>query len=352
MSLSDTEIVPILELLTRSEPSTATSDGVGLEALTTHGQSKWRGLRSIINSRNVVGLGIASKVSRGKRSDDLALTIYVKKKVSLRELRGSQVIPPVLPLELTGSKAIPTDVVAIGQLRLDRVNPALAARTPVQPGYSVGRTDNAGTFGALVTDGTKYYVLSNSHVLANSGNGRRGDPILYPGGVDGGTDPQDRLAKLSKFVKLVIGGEEVNLMDAAIAEILPARLKELRATLAKGVRLEPGINTPRRGMKIVKVGRTTGKTLGEVLDVHFQFKIKYPDHNRQEVGFIKQVFCTRYTEQGDSGALVIDQATGQAVGLHFCGQADAKGRVGSVFSPLGPILEELGVELVTALNGD
>ena len=50
----------------------------------------------------------------------------------------------------------------------------------------------------------------------------------------------------------------------------------------------------------------------------------------------------RYTKGGDSGSLVLDQATGKAVGLHFAGA-----KKGSVFNPIGEVLSALGVKLVT-----
>ena len=60
------------------------------------------------------------------------------------------------------------------------------------------------------------------------------------------------------------------------------------------------------------------------------------------MGFINQVLCTRYTDKGDSGSLVVEKATGRAVGLHFAG---AEG--GSVFSPIDEVLKTLDVRLVT-----
>lgn len=94
-------------------------------------------------------------------------------------------------------------------------------------------------------------------------------------------------------------------------------------------------------MKVVKVGRTTNRTVGEVRDVHFRFLLDYGD-DVGEVGFTDQVLCTRYTQPGDSGSLVIDQASGKAVGLHFAG---ANG--GSVFNPIADVLDALRISLVT-----
>src|SRR5215813_13717610 len=47
----------------------------------------------------------------------------------------------------------------------------------------------SGTLGALVTDGTTNYVLSNNHVLGLSGKARAGDDISQPGLIDNGCRP-------------------------------------------------------------------------------------------------------------------------------------------------------------------
>jgi len=98
-------------------------------------------------------------------------------------------------------------------------------------------------------------------------------------------------------------------------------------------------------MAIVKVGRTTGLTHGEVRDVNFRFVLDYGDAGI--VGYTDQVFCTRYSAPGDSGSLVLEEATGKAVGLHFAG---ANG--GSVFSPIRPILRAVRGRLIRRALGE
>jgi hypothetical protein len=59
------------------------------------------------------------------------------------------------------------------------------------------------------------------------------------------------------------------------------------------------------------------------------------------VKFLQQVLCTRYTDGGDSGSLILD-AEGYAIGLHVCGGPGA-----SIFSPIQFVLDDLGIDLVT-----
>lgn len=294
-------------------------------------------MRRIVKTKNVVAVGISEKITKGKRTGKLALTFYVERKISPEELGASEAVPPTVPGVLTGSEAIPTDVIVLGKIR-PQIN---AIKNPLQPGNSIGHVDaSAGTLGAVVTKNGSFHILSNSHVLALSGSAKKGDAIIYPGIADGGTKQNDVVAKLSGFKKFILSSDYVNRVDCAIAKPTAARLADLVSEI-KGLSFPNGTIKPARGMKVIKVGRTTGKTTGEVRDVHFRFTLDF-EGEIGEVGFLDQVLCTRYTDDGDSGSLVIDKATGRAVGLHFAG-ADG----GSVFNPIDDVLKALRVELVT-----
>lgn len=333
---SEQTILNVLNLLTTASQSKV--ETLGLEA-TSHAKS----MRKIVGTRNIVAVGISEKTKNRKKTGKLALTFYVEKKVPKSQLRADKLIPPTVPEALSGPEAIPTDVVVIGKLvpEATKVN---KTRNPVQPGNSIGHVDiTAGTLGAFVTKGQTLHILSNSHVLAVSGTAKIGDSIIYPGDADGGAMPDDLVAKLSGFKKFVTGGGFVNRVDCAIAKPTAARLPDVVSQI-KGFIVPKGTIKPKRGMTVVKVGRTTGKTKGEIRDVNFRFTLDYDEVG--EVGFIDQVLCTRYTAGGDSGSLVIDEASGKAVGLHFAG---ANG--GSVFNPIDDVLSALGVKLVTKAIG-
>jgi hypothetical protein len=279
----------------------------------------------------------------------LALTFYVDRKLPLSKMKAHVAVPPTVPEAISGPMAIPTDVVPIGKMRLEAVkdlkNP-LVTRKPIQPGYSIGHVEvTAGTLGAVVIKDGKFLLLSNSHVLANSGHARKGEKILYPGSADDGSEPQDVVAKLYDFVKFKEGNDYLNTVDCAIALPLDNRLGDLISEI-KGLFIPRGVTRAVRGMEVTKVGRTTGKTRGVVKDVHFRvITNQYPGFSH--VGFLDQVFCERYTDNGDSGSLVIDTATGKAVGLHFAGFPDKHGVKGSVFNPIDEVLKRLGVKLLT-----
>src|SRR3546814_8805883 len=79
-----------------------------------------------------------------------------------------------------------------------------------------------GTPGNAVGIPAHYYILSNNHVLANSNNATPGDAVLQPGPFDGGTDPADRIASLSRFIPITFDPPvprvlHRNLLDAPVA---------------------------------------------------------------------------------------------------------------------------------------
>jgi hypothetical protein len=328
---SEKKLEQVLDLLTKAPPSK-------VEALAMEAWDDTRSMRRVLGSKNVIGVGISEKILRRKSTGKLALTFYVEKKIPLKDLSADEAIPPTVPEALSGPEAIQTDVVALGKL-VPEIN---ATRKPLQPGNSIGHIEiGAGTLGAIVSKGQSYYLLSNSHVLALCGTAKKGDTIIYPGEADGGKTPEDLVAKLSDFKQFVGGGDFVNHVDCAIAKPVAARLSDLTSEI-KGVGIPRGAIKAKRGMKVVKVGRTTGKTAGEVRDVNFRFALDYEKEGLSEVGFVDQVLCTRFTKPGDSGSLVIDQKSGKAVGLHFAGASG-----GSVFNPIADVLNALGVQLVT-----
>jgi hypothetical protein len=228
---------------------------------------------------------------------------------------------------------------------------ALAKRArPARGGYSVGHVKiTAGTIATCVYDflpgatvnppasgigiPTKFYLLSNNHVLANSNNAMIGDPILQPGPFDGGTDPADRIARLSRFVPItfeppVPRASHRNLVDAAVAE---GEFHDLeREVYWHGV--PRGWYQRARlkvGDRVKKTGRTTNFTRGRVIATNATIDVNYG--GGQIARFLDQIVTTNISAGGDSGSLVLSSAPGSqpgtqddfAVGLLFAGSPQA-----------------------------
>ncbi len=282
---------------------------------------------------NVVGVGIGFKEVKGKPTDELALLVYVERKLPRKDLGRDAIVPD----ECDGTK---TDVVETGPLEAL----ALTARVrPCRPGVSLGHWRiTAGTFGCLVQDRCapcRVYVLSNNHVLANSNAAAAGDPVLQPGRYDGGRYPADLVARLERFVAIRFGSaDRYNLVDAALARPLDLRLT-IGSTLGLG--LPRGTAEAALGQDVVKTGRTTGTTTGRVTGIDATVAVGYGASGTAY--FRNQIITTNMSQGGDSGSLLLERADRRAVGLLFAGSS----RV-TIHNNIRNVLLALGVELVTA----
>ena len=308
------------------------------EALSSVARAHFDRVRRIFADDNIIGAGVARKVSDDRRTDTLSLVFYVREKHRAADLPHDHMLPPVMAA--ADGRAVFTDVVELGDIVPEAAPVALAdakvQRTPLASGFSVGHRDvTAGTLGAVVRKDGKLYLLSNSHVLANSGLGKAGDAVLYPGPADDGVEPGDIAARLSAFTPFEVGNGFSNAADAALAEIDPGRLGAIDPAIF-GATLPLTVATPVRDMVVRKRGRTSGDTESVVRDVDFRILTRYDGVGI--VGFTGQVLCDRYTLPGDSGALVVADS-GAIVGLHFAGSPQ-----GSVFTPIATVVAALKFE--------
>jgi hypothetical protein len=220
-------------------------------------------------------------------------------------------------------------------------NPARVHR-PAFPGVSIAHYKvTAGTLGAIVKDANgDEFILSNNHVLANGNDCKVGDSILQPGSSDGG-ESQDVIGYLHQFIPLNYFG--LNKMDAALAKPINSTFI---ADKHPNAPLISGITQPRHGMKVAKIGRTTGITFGYIFFESGSANVNYA---RGPVVFEEQIHIWGYDEQqgtvpfsepGDSGSLVFEWETGKAVGLLFGGSPAM-----SLATPIATVLDTLNVTL-------
>ncbi len=329
-----------LDLVTTAPaaPKAGPRRGMGMAPAETQAVQQAR--KSWANQPNIQGFGIAERITQGKKLKDVALKVYVERKLPA----GSLDSPIPKQVQLPGMSApVDTDVQEIGKVVLEANT---SRHRPAMPGCGLGHFEvTAGTFGCLVRKKGKpeLYILSNSHVLANSGTGKKGDAILQAAQFDGGAQPADVLCQLSEWVPFKFGDDTYeNLVDAAIAMVKPGDVTS--AVNLIGVPPK-GVGTVlRRGMKVKKVGRTTDLTSGEITDVDFRTSLPYPKPDGSgdgNVGMRDQVLCTRYTAGGDSGAAVFNSKN-QIVGLHFAGTPST-----SIFNRISNVLDALSLEIVT-----
>lgn len=240
------------------------------------------------------------------------------------------------------------DVRYIGRVHV-RSNTLRNKHRPLVIGCSVGHYKiTAGTLGAFVRPkaGGSPAILSNNHVLANENRARSGDAILQPGVYDGGANPGDAIAQLSKFIRLRRSG--VNLVDAAFATVAEG-IKIDAATLAgigklKGLGPTPIVDE----LEVSKAGRTTGTTTGRV--TAFELDGVMVDYDAGTLRFDNQLEIEAddkpFSSGGDSGSLIVDRDC-LAVGLLFAGsdQGGMHGHGTTYANPIHPVLDALDVAL-------
>lgn len=193
----------------------------------------------------------------------------------------------------------------------------VARMRPCPGGFSVGHTlVTAGTFGGNVRFGANFgFILSCNHVLANSNAGAVGDPVIQPGTRDGGTDPADRIAQLTRWVPIDVTGGN-NEVDCAIAEAINAAdvLRHVQSIGTPAAMAQATVN-----QSVRKSGRTTQLTTGTVLSDNATTRVNYGGTGQGI--FINQLQCTLMSQPGDSGSLIWDQNSLTVLGMVFAGNA-------------------------------
>jgi len=284
------------------------------------------------------GIGLGAKIKDGETLERPAFRVYVEAKRPLDDIANP--VPKIVgPLE--------TDVIPIGSLK---PQPAHQRLRPIQPGCSLGNVKvTGGTLGCIVRKrggGPERFILSNAHVLAGSAQAAVGDEIVQPAIADGGVSGPDRIATLKAFIPFDYASDGFpNMVDAALAEIVSPGIAYQLAFMGTANGPSRVSKSVRVGMRVQKTGRSTGHSWGKVIDTDFQAIVPYPDPDNpaklRNVLFRDQVLCTRFTDAGDSGALVLS-SSGKVVGLHFAGSDDV-----SVFNRINIVFDALDIELET-----
>jgi hypothetical protein len=283
----------------------------------------------ILVKANVNGMGFGYKTVKGKTTDKPCIKVYVTEKLPPEQVT----VEDLVPQEFMG---VPLDVEEVGIIEAQEFKVRVR---PARPGYSIGHYRiTAGTFGCLVRDRccSGIYILSNNHVLANSNAANIGDPILQPGRYDGGTLPDDLIAKLTRFVPINFGDiNQYNLVDAAIAHPIETRL--VRADIIN-IGIPQGCAEAGLDMPVMKSGRTTQTTKGAVVGLDVSIAVTYG--GGRVAYFRDQILTTNMSAGGDSGSLLLNTER-EAVGLLFAGSDKV-----TVHNRITNVLLALGVELV------
>jgi len=248
---------------------------------------------------------------------------------------------------------------------------------PFPMGVSIGHHKvTAGTAGCIVQDKEgQEYILSNNHVLGNTNEAEPGDTVIQPGSYDGGT-LNDAVATLHRYIPIkfpdssgcplsrgiiwLLNGASrmlrrktrfytrvdevpINEVDAAIAAPLTGSLYTMDILELGAPR---GSAKASEGETVYKSGRTTGLTMGKVLDDEAIIDVSYRQNSAR---FSNQILVKgdRFIQGGDSGSALLNK-DGYVVGLLFAGSGD--GSIG-IANHIYRVEEQLGVRVKKAQTG-
>ena len=229
----------------------------------------------------------------------------------------------------------------------------------------------SGTLGALIQDRNgdgsgREYLLSNNHVLARSDQAGVGDAIVQPGLIDNNCTPNGEgagtvpVGSLTGWLPL---NSNLTNADAAIAQVASHTVDPAGSILELGARqadgtlaaAPPGISSSGgKGeagalqLRVAKSGRTTGLTCGGVSAIDVDVSVDYYRNCAETKPYLTKVFThqlalsgNRFSDAGDSGALVVDASNAEPVGLYFAGGTDASGVSQGMANPASDVLSEL-----------
>lgn len=201
---------------------------------------------------------------------------------------------------------------------------------PIKPGLSAASVNStAGSLGAFVRD-----AQGSFYVLQSLGVNTAGASVVQPGPVDGGKDPDDTIGYIDRTLPLT-------------GSVLAANMVGL-VRLAEGVDFETsitgigpvlGVRPPAVGMRVRKLGRTTGLTTSEIQQIGRTISLSLGD--RGTVVLNNAIMTGPMSEGGDGGALVVD-GDGYAVGIIVGGS-----QISSVLAPIQDVLDAYNVQMVS-----
>lgn len=202
----------------------------------------------------------------------------------------------------------------------------------------------SGTLGSLVSRGGNFYILSNNHVLDKSDQGSSGDPISQPGLADTncGTKTFTIVGNLAQAAPL-----KTSNVDAALAQVVIGEVDQSGAILdlfGAGQPAPPSatITTPAINQGVAKSGDATGVTCSSVNAIDLSVGVDYTTQCQGGTTFHVvfnhqiQIQGGTFSNNGDSGSLVVTSDTARPVGLLYAGSS-----TGTVANPISDVLNAL-----------
>ena len=239
--------------------------------------------KELVKDCKVSQFGIGYKITGKKiKKNTPGIVIYVTKKHTEKSLRGLQVTP--VPKKIEG---IPTDIIEIPGGFKPRIADDRKHR-PFPGGIAIinEKSRGTGTLGLIVkrrTTRAGLYGLTNNHVGANEDlqglhppSAKIGQHWTQPGAHGGGKKPQDTIARLLKWNRLMPSAPgKINYYDAAIGRIIRPRRADAEPYEVLEIGEVRGMTDVELGDKVIKRGRTTRRRAGMVTSISQNVQVEY-----------------------------------------------------------------------------
>lgn len=289
----------------------------------------------ILSRPGLNGVDIGYKYVGGKKTDELAIRVFVEKK---KDVPLNEKIPETI-------QGIKTDVIA----RNFKLNPLFAKVADIEikadtntyeklkGGISIGPCRDiqnlvyVGTLGAIVKDNItgNSMLLSNFHVMCVDDKWSIGDEMVQPSRVDNGHCPYGIVgtlerASLGEKVDCAVANHAVRSYENEIIDV-----GDVTGTTVASI-----------DMAVRKRGRTTGLTYGTVYTVDLSVKIHYGNGLGEKILYNQigiEVDSSQSSEfgiGGDSGSVVVNDER-KVVGLYFAGSMEERDEAGNIIEPEG-----------------
>ncbi len=219
----------------------------------------------------------------------------------------------------------------------------------------------AGTFGGLLLSGKRMLALSNNHVFAACNHTPVGMPILAPSSIDArpGRRGPGEVFRHDQIVELRSGDPALVApmqLDAAVAEVIDKSLvTSWQGDDDNGYDTPTLTASPTSGMKVKKVGRTTGLTMGTVeAFVPTPWVLPYKAGKFAATVWFTDTWTVRsdgddpFALPGDSGSLVVSEDGKAVIGLLFA--VNNKGEYG-IIMPIEQVLAAFGGATLVSNHG-
>ena len=257
---------------------------------------------------NVTSVGLGRKYVGGVETEEICVSVGVRRKLPIRAISHAYRIPK--RIELDGDfSAISTDVLTLGRpIEYQSISPGDGCTT-FEPFSSWG------TIGLTMLDQSgDPHILSNNHVIAARNEAAIGASV--EANIDG---LSVEVANLTRFVPLTFRRD--NFADAAIAVL---RDGIGYSTSIAGIGQPTGLGAARIGERIRKSGNATGLTSGRVTRLFVSAALRGTS-GAPDADFENMIETAQTAAGGDSGSALINSRR-EVLGI-LIGGTPGSGRV-------------------------